>query len=69
MSKIRKLILISSAMAFFGLACWFVNFYFTRPVHPGPLPISSQPFLVGINYPWVSYGNDFGDSFWGHEGF
>ncbi|HEY9772699.1 MAG TPA: hypothetical protein V6C81_02695 [Planktothrix sp.] len=28
----------------------------------------NNKFMVGVNYPWVSYGSDFGDSYWGHVG-
>lgn len=42
-----------------------------------PLPIPSaprrtnaldRPFVVGANYPWLNYGQDFGTSAWGHNG-
>src|SRR5262245_20316317 len=36
------------------------------------LPVAAAPaatgFLVGVNYPWVAYGQDFGKNAWGHEG-
>lgn len=25
-------------------------------------------FLLGVNYPWINYGHDFGDTAWGHNG-
>jgi len=28
----------------------------------------SSPFLTGLNYPWLNYGTDFGESAWGHMG-
>jgi len=27
-----------------------------------------QPYLLGINYPWLNYGHDFGTTAWGHDG-
>jgi hypothetical protein len=32
-----------------------------------PAPVS-QEFLLGVNYPWVNYGQDFGRSPWGANG-
>ncbi len=26
------------------------------------------PFLLGVNYPWLNYGQDFGEGPWGHRG-
>ena len=26
------------------------------------------PFLLGVNYPWLNYGQDFGEGPWGHCG-
>ena len=40
----------------------------------GPLTVanaaggSGAGFLVGVNYPWLAYGQDFGKNAWGHEG-
>jgi len=25
-------------------------------------------FVVGVNYPWIAYGHDFGGNLWGHDG-
>jgi hypothetical protein len=30
---------------------------------------SRSDFVVGVNYPWRHYGQDFGTSAWGHRGF
>lgn len=30
--------------------------------------LQTTPFLTGVNYPWHSYGRDFGMSAWGHNG-
>ena len=30
-------------------------------------PVSGR-FLVGINYPWIAYGHDYGGNRWGHDG-
>jgi hypothetical protein len=27
-----------------------------------------EEFMVGINYPWIAYGHDFGGNAWGHDG-
>lgn len=29
---------------------------------------SESAFLLGVNYPWLGYGHDFGDTAWGHDG-
>jgi hypothetical protein len=39
----------------------------TRPVSP-PRWGNGDGFLLGINYPWLHYGHDFGTSAWGHDG-
>src|SRR5262245_50835129 len=28
----------------------------------------TSSFLVGVNYPWIAYGHDFGENAWGHDG-
>lgn len=38
---------------------------------PGPRPVEwgrGRAYLVGINYPWLHYGHDFGANAWGHDG-
>lgn len=27
-----------------------------------------DPFLIGVNHPWIAYGHDFGENAWGHDG-
>jgi hypothetical protein len=27
---------------------------------------TGRPFLIGVNYPWIAYGHDFGENGWGH---
>lgn len=34
----------------------------------GPAALEVDPFLLGVNYPWMSYGNDFGSNAWGAYG-
>src|SRR4051812_23900057 len=29
---------------------------------------SGGAYLVGLNYPWLGYGHDFGATLWGHDG-
>jgi hypothetical protein len=29
---------------------------------------TERPFLIGLNYPWIAYGHDYGKSGWGHDG-
>ncbi|HYY93396.1 MAG TPA: hypothetical protein VE713_02685, partial [Pyrinomonadaceae bacterium] len=29
---------------------------------------ADDKFVVGVNYPWVAYGHDFGSNGWGHDG-
>jgi hypothetical protein len=29
---------------------------------------SGDSFLLGVNYPWLNYGHDFGTTAWGHDG-
>ncbi|MCC6615808.1 MAG: cellulase family glycosylhydrolase [Anaerolineae bacterium] len=37
---------------------------------PGQISLGadSSTFLLGVNYPWLGYGHDFGDTAWGHDG-
>lgn len=30
--------------------------------------MTGQKFLIGVNYPWIAYGHDFGKNAWGHDG-
>ena len=40
-----------------------------QTVSTGRVDIEGDPwFLFGANYPWHSYGNDFGENAWGHNG-
>jgi hypothetical protein len=69
----RKTAFISAVLAaILALTCWlFTNHYFfpsPPPTSPAVNSLFSHSFLVGVNYPWVSYGSDFGDSYWGHVG-
>lgn len=39
------------------------------PQISGKAPADAAPtFLTGLNYPWLNYGWDFGDTAWGHRG-
>lgn len=29
---------------------------------------ASEPFTIGINYPWIAHGHDFGQNAWGYDG-
>ena len=41
----------------------------SQTVSTGRVDIEGDPwFLFGANYPWHSYGNDFGENAWGHNG-
>ena len=33
-----------------------------------PLWDSGYWYLLGVNYPWLNYGHDFGTTAWGHDG-
>src|SRR5262249_32634849 len=44
-------------------------FHFTVSRYLLQMDSLPQPgFLLGVNYPWVNYGQDFGRSPWGHSG-
>jgi hypothetical protein len=34
----------------------------------GAAAVEVDPFLLGVNYPWLNYGNDFGSNDWGAYG-
>ena len=38
------------------------------PVWLTPMAYAKQDFVVGVNYPWIGYGHDFGSNGWGHDG-
>ncbi|MBL8153330.1 MAG: hypothetical protein JNM70_04025 [Anaerolineae bacterium] len=33
-----------------------------------PLRDGLEAYLLGVNYPWLNYGHDFGENAWGHSG-
>ncbi len=47
------------------LLCWFVGVGLAGCVEPIPF---DEPFTVGVNLPWWSYGGDVGSNAWGHFG-
>lgn len=71
-SKLAKLAFITALL---GLIAGVLVLFLA----PGfaPLPVPAKPkrlnaldrqFVVGANYPWLNYGQDFGASAWGHNG-
>jgi len=41
----------------------------TEPPKPNRISYCGKNwYLLGINYPWINYGHDFGDTAWGHNG-
>ena len=40
------------------------------PIRKDRIPLwdSGYWYLLGVNYPWLNYGHDFGTTAWGHDG-
>lgn len=61
-----------------ALVCVFMlTFVSWRVIAPGGFEqgkelhgrfLQNHRFLVGVNYPWLNYGGDFGGNAWGHQG-
>jgi hypothetical protein len=46
---------------------WQQHHFYNRDALHGKF-IAQNKFLLGINYPWLNYGTDFGTNNWGHSG-
>jgi len=46
---------------------WQQHYFYNRASLHGKF-IAQSKFLLGINYPWLNYGTDFGANSWGHHG-
>lgn len=51
-------------------ALWFQGLRLHQTLRPDPRPqgLAAPDFLLGVNLPWISYGNDFGANPWHPEG-
>lgn len=53
------------SMSFFTLSLCVLPFL--HSISPVRAQVGEE-FMVGVNYPWIAYGHDFGGNAWGHDG-
>jgi hypothetical protein len=61
------LLILALLLSIWPVVQWQRHYFYNRDSLHGKF-IAQGKFLLGINYPWLNYGTDFGANSWGHTG-